>query len=327
MVPRVRMASDWLNPLGLHAVLIVAALALTLCVAATKASAVTLACGDTVTQNTVLDNDVVCSNPDDIGLIIGADNITLQLAQHTVQGAGVTSNGASFGITDDGLAHTGVTIRGGTISGFDTGIFLQANSSAIKGMTLTSFTNGLFFLGDDNYLYHSTFNSAGTLAADVEGSNSYLWGNHVTGGPDDAIIVSGDNPLVVRNKVDSCGFNGLAVDGYGVAKIALNTVTSCDSGIVITGDNAKLQTNSVSGNSDGLFISDPSALVRFNTAEANTGSGIVVGLPGATLIKNSANNNSDWGVDAVLGTIDGGENTASGNGVGGCVVVVCTPQL
>jgi hypothetical protein len=320
------MASDGLN-LRWARVALAAAVVLALgTLTAPKAPAATLACGDTVTQDTVLDADVVCTNPDDIGLVIGSDNVTLQLAHHKIQGAGATTNGASFGITDDGTAHTGVTIRGGTVAGFDTGIYFQANSSAIKGMTLTDFDNGVFFLGDDNYLYHSTFDAPGTLAADVEGANNYLWGNHVTGNPDDAIVVSGDNSLVVRNVVDTCGFNGLAVDGYSVSKIALNAISACDTGIVITGSNAKLQTNTVSGNSDGLFVTDPSALVRFNTADANTGSGIVVGMPGATVFKNTVTNNGDYGIDAVLGTIDGGENTASGNTTGGCVVVACTPQ-
>jgi hypothetical protein len=322
----VRTVSDSSRLRGVRCAIGVVALVLALGVLAPRAPAATLACGDTVTQDTVLDADVVCTNPADIGLVIGADNITLQLAHHTVQGAGATTSGASFGITDDGTVHTGVTIRGGTVSGFDTGIYFQADDSAIKGMTLTDFDNGVFFLGDRNYLYHSSFEAPGTLAADVVGTDNYLWGNHVTGNPDDGIVVSGNNSLVVRNSVDTCGFNGLAVDGYSVAKIALNAITGCDTGIVITGDNAKLQTNTVSGNSDGLFVTDPGALVRFNTAEGNSGSGIVVGLPGATVFKNSVTDNGDYGIDAVLGTIDGGENTASGNTTGGCVVVACTPQ-
>src|SRR4029079_2687166 len=79
------------------------------------ASAVTLNCGDTVTTNTVVDNDIVCSNPDDIGLIIGADNITVQFAQHTLQGPSV-AGGGSIGVTDDGTPHTGVTIRRGPLT-------------------------------------------------------------------------------------------------------------------------------------------------------------------------------------------------------------------
>jgi large repetitive protein len=307
--------------------LLLVGVVLALCLAwPSGASAVTLSCGDTVTTNTVVDNDIVCSNPDDIGLIIGADNITVQFAQHTLQGPSV-AGGGSIGVTDDGIPHTGVTIRGGTISGFDIGIDVQSDKSAVKGMTLNGFgAAGILFIGDDNYMFHNTLSSTGTLAMDVEGKNSYLWGNTVEGGPDDAISVIGENPLIVLNKVDTCNFNGISVASYTVGKVARNEVKGCDAGIVMAGANGKLQTNTVTGNTDGLFVTDPSALVRFNNANQNTGSGIVMGVAGSTLIQNSANDNGDYGIDAVLGTIDGGGNTASGNATGGCVVVVCTPQ-
>jgi parallel beta-helix repeat protein len=308
-----------------RAALLIAVAALALGAWSPWASAATLQCGDTVKQNTVLDSDIVCTNPDDIGLVIGADNITLQLAHHTIQGPGLATPGGSIGITDDGLTHTNVAIRGGTVTGFDTGIYVQASNSAVKGMTLTSFNNGIFFVGDDNYMFHNSMSSAATLAMDIEGRNNYLWGNLVQGKPDDAISVIGENPLVVLNQVDSCTFNGISVAGYTAAKIARNKVSQCDSGIVISGANGKLQTNSVSGNTDGLFVLDPSSLVRFNSADGNSSTGISVGIAGSTLFQNTANNNGGYGIDAVIGTIDGGGNLASGNVTGNCLGIVCGP--
>jgi len=46
-----------------------------------------------------------------------------------------------------------------------------------------------------------------------------------------------------------------------------------------------------------------------------------------TLQDNGADNNGSIGIDAVIGTIDGGGNHASGNPDGDCFVVVCVPSI
>ena len=52
--------------------------------------------------------------------------------------------------------------------------------------------------------------------------------------------------------------------------------------------------------------------------------GIEVGDAVATLTRNTANNNADYGIEAVLGVTDGGGNRASGNGnAAQCLNVVC----
>jgi hypothetical protein len=73
-------------------------------------------CGDTITTDTTLDSDLVnCPNN---GIVIGADNITLDLNGHTIDGdaavvdpcAGFCDNGV-----DNTAGHSGVTIQGGSI--------------------------------------------------------------------------------------------------------------------------------------------------------------------------------------------------------------------
>lgn len=44
-------------------------------------------CGDTITTDTVLQRDLV--NCPDVGLVIGADNVTLNLNGHEVDGDGI----------------------------------------------------------------------------------------------------------------------------------------------------------------------------------------------------------------------------------------------
>jgi nitrous oxidase accessory protein NosD len=282
-----------------------------------------------VTEDTVVDNDIVCTESDAIGVVIGADDITVRFGNHSIIGAGALGEG-SIGITDDGVEHTGVTIKNATINGFDTGIYLQASSSRVMAVYFEAADTGLYLVGDGNYLHRNTMASAGTLGFYVEGDGNYLWNNRVTGLPDDGILVVGDNPLVVRSNVTGCTFIGIAVTEYTTfAKVAQNTVTGCDTGILFQGggQNAHLQSSDVSGNCDGLFVIDPTALLFRNNAHDNRCDGIRIGLAGVWVRENSANNNGEIGIDGVEGTIDGGANTATGNAGGDCFAVVCLPAV
>lgn len=86
------------------------------------AAAQPLACGDVVVEDTTLEGDLgPCSGH---GLIVRADNITLDLGGHTVS----ADNGPEerVGIRLGGVR--GVTVRNGTVTGFDAGVDLQNSS-------------------------------------------------------------------------------------------------------------------------------------------------------------------------------------------------------
>src|SRR5947209_7758838 len=68
-------------------------------------------CGQTITASTRLANDLYGCHGS--GLIIGAANVTLDLAGHTI--SGLNARG-SEGIADDG--HQGVRVQNGTIQHF-----------------------------------------------------------------------------------------------------------------------------------------------------------------------------------------------------------------
>jgi hypothetical protein len=288
------------------------------------ASASHIQCGDTLTADATLDSDITCATPGATGLVIGADDITVQTGDFTIQGPGVADVPASIGIADDGTAHSGVTIRGHTtITGFDTGVDLDASSSSLQGLTIVGGSDGALMRGADNYIYRVTADGVTFRGIEAVGDNLYLWGNNVLGTPEDGIVVDGESPLIVLNSVAGCLFDGLLVSGYTEGKIVRNTVTGCDIGITPSGNGMLVQKNDASQNCIGIFIDDPSALVRGNTANQNCSEGIVTGPAGALLTNNTANDNVDIGIDAVLGTIDGGGNTATGNGTENCLGVIC----
>jgi parallel beta-helix repeat protein len=73
-----------------------------------------VSCGDVITHDTTLDSDLIDCPGD--GIVIGADNITLDLDGHTVD-AGPSTAPDDHGV-DNSTGRVGVTIRDGRIQGF-----------------------------------------------------------------------------------------------------------------------------------------------------------------------------------------------------------------
>ncbi|HSH61086.1 MAG TPA: hypothetical protein VK988_15895, partial [Acidimicrobiales bacterium] len=97
-------------------------------------AAATVTCGETITKNTTLTADVGPCAAD--GIIIGADNITLNLNGRRVFGN--SDQGASGEFAAIRLAgRTGVTVTGhpgksgktGTVSGFEAGVVIDGGSA------------------------------------------------------------------------------------------------------------------------------------------------------------------------------------------------------
>ena len=111
-------------------IVVVAALTVIVAVAvvagASMAQTGGLSCGDTIMVDTTLDRDLTGCRSN--GLVIGADNITLDLNGHTVSGDGKPVRRCprrqicDFGVANDG--HDGVTVRNGSLRGFAVGVYV-----------------------------------------------------------------------------------------------------------------------------------------------------------------------------------------------------------
>ena len=87
-----------------------------------------LACGATITSSTKFRADLIDCPGD--GLVVGADNITLDLARHTLDGSGT---GVGIKLT----GRRGVRITGGTVKEFGIGIGLDgARGNRVSGVAL-----------------------------------------------------------------------------------------------------------------------------------------------------------------------------------------------
>lgn len=245
-------------------------------------------CGDVITTDTVLDADLTCAGP---GLIIGADNITLDLNGHTLTGPGLDCPPTcSFFSVPDGVRvdrHNGVTITNGYITGFVYGIRLIGAShnvidhvvttdSTFNGIALSS---GLGLSGSDN-----------NVVTHCDSSNNTVFGIIMNDGSDDNVVqhcaLSGNQTgvFIGGGRTGAPSFrnhlaqNGVRNNGLGIHfrnadenLVEWNVVEANDLGILISegADRNVVQHNIVNHSGrDGLLV-DRAITLGFTEPEDN----------------------------------------------------------
>jgi parallel beta-helix repeat protein len=328
-----------LASLGLIAVLGLASLV----VWGESALAGPVACGDTITVDTTLESDLVdCPSN---GIVIGADDITLDLNDHMIDGDDVLvapcpeDEFCDIGVLNDG--HNGVRIMGGTVQEFAFGaLVLMARRNVLSNLTTVdhvfsgillvevartkvrgSSASGnagpdsgvgitLFESHNNRIVGNASFNNR-ELGIHLDLSNhNYVGKNRVHDNPEDGIILQGDGNRIVGNRVvrNSITITLFTDDAHAVGNVVRrNHVRRAPRG-GISIDSAIERT-----------------LVKRNHVFRAGGHGILVGNPTTKVTRNEARNNHGLGISAVEGVIDGGGNRASGNGdPRQCVNISCT---
>jgi len=300
----------------------------------------TFACGETVTASVRFTGNVQC--PDSglgmPGIVVGAPGIEIDMNGFELR-SGPYAFDAAPGIDNRG-GFSDVTIRDGSISGtapdlYRAGVLLDgASRNRILHVKVWSGGSGFDIRGGaDNEVRH----------ADLLGFNGVI-------GQDTARLVVADSKVkslrdgirfsgvsdgrIVRNVLDGEGTSlcciafGIRVDGDRNV-IKENGVTRWIGAnvLVASGADNKLLENTVGGArwptdppqqdyfGDGIFVGafPTGTVLRGNVANDGLGDGIDVQNSTSRLTQNSANDNADFGIDAVVGVSDGGGNTASGN--------------
>ena len=110
-----------------------------------------MSCGDTIYENTILENDIL--GCEEKGIIIGANNITLDCNGHMIQG-GNSSGGYFLGIYNH--KKEGVTIKNCFVKNFTVGINIDqyAKENKIYNNTLVNNYYGMHIedMSDYNYI-------------------------------------------------------------------------------------------------------------------------------------------------------------------------------
>ena len=183
-----------------------AAVLLTLGVGQVGASHV--GCGGTLTADTWLDEDLDCSASGTDGLIIGADNITLDFHGFELKG--------QFG-TRDGIVNEGydrVKIRNGTVTTWDAAVLLRdTRRNHIIGLTITSSDQGLVMLGGDrNLVKRNDSNAHGGQGFDIDDvTRSRFLYNTTSGNFNGFEISNSTRNTFARNSVDGPSNTGIEV--------------------------------------------------------------------------------------------------------------------
>jgi parallel beta-helix repeat protein len=307
------------------------------------ASARVVECGEVLTEDTTLDNDLYCGTPDEAlpypALEIGAPGITVDLNGHEV-----------WVVPDEGTAlrnvgHDDVTIENGRIGGsvfLVTGVRLaQVERNVLRNLTVQGYA--VFVATETADLRLSHVRLRGWTGSFVSGVNADLNdldadGELVVRGNGHRIrsVSSSGEPLSVTgdgNRVDRVSGAHLGVYGSG------NTIVGNETPILGIGGNRNLvatnvareihlapaaRTNTLVGNtatggghySDGIYVPADALgnTLRGNVAYGNSDDGIHVDAPGTALADNRAYENGDLGIEAVPGVIDDGGNRAWDNG-------------
>jgi len=271
------------------------------------------ACGDVITGDTVLPDDVgPCT---DGGLVVAADGVTLDLDGHTIFGTGDVGDGV--GVLLDGVSGAGVV--NGTITRFDAGVFVrngEANELArmrvlhngwspemARPAGIQSFGDGVLLNSDFNSIHHNLI--AGNGPNDGIGifatsgwntiRDNIVRGNDIGHGRmrfDDGIRLESaahDN-LVERNLVERNGRSGIATYAYGAGNVIRSNVVRRNGLASVDGVRA------VQGG-HGIAVRDGAAPteVRGNRVPGNAGDGIRVEGRGNLIVRNQTGGNGAAG--------------------------------
>ena len=282
--------------------------------AATPAYAAHVACGQTITTNTVLDSDVgPCANN---GIVIGANNITLNLNGFRV--FGTPNPGDKAGILLQG--RTGVTVTGpGSVTDFDGGVVIEGGGgNTVRQVLAQNNLGGSGTLYGDGIAIESSVNNLITgnsarnnggfsgigLYSAVDTDHPRNANNVSTGNVIDSNVVVGNSaPRTPTSSPSSTDNDGIRVEPNTTG----NTITRnyvADSGL------------------DGisLFRASGNNIVRGNSVvhngffrtTARRGDGIIVfNLADNNIIEmNVVRNNADNGIRIrpALGTTPGSSN-------------------
>ena len=238
-------------------------------------------CGATVTHSLVLHHDVLhCSGA---GLIITADDVVLDLNGHTVSGTG-TEGFAGVQVT----SRRRVTIRGGTISGFDNGIyFINTNTSTVQSTRLVDNTAGALSVagGTSNTLISNRiWQAPGSAAAGIVlfYSRANVVARNVLHGNSDGISLSHSNVNTISSNTSSHSGTGIGLFDYSHDNLVQFNVTdhNSDTGVLLDrqADHNKLIGNTARGNAfAGIVVgaSDHNTVLN-NITRGNLGSGIAI---------------------------------------------------
>jgi parallel beta-helix repeat protein len=260
-----------LRLLALGSGLILAAL---IPIGSAQGSAQTIHCGDVITQDTKLESDLTdCPGN---GIVIGADNIRLDLNGHTIDGDGVLGcpdfYTCDFGI-DNTAGHDGVTIEGGSIREFATAIFvLSGADNRIRAVSSShNILGGLLLIDSNGSRIDRNSISENGLTTDQAG----------------LIVFDSRDVGIDRNSIVANGDIGMFLIGLNDSRVTGDSVSdNPEAGVIVEGSRNELSRNRFFDNGDNVVVAgDDNIISRNEAGNASVGFGIVIDGGDRNLVK------------------------------------------
>ena len=187
------------------------------------ATTVGITCGETVTTSIVVGNDLTCSSGD--GLVVGANNITINLNGHTLTGCGTCNRGVI------NVGHSGVTVENGSVDAWFGGVFTTGATNRLTGIRVSnSRSNGLNIFGAGTLVSSNVVFKNASDSIKVDGANVKLTSNVVRENAGDGVFITpaATGAVVQTNQSENNTTNG--IDDQGVATVMTGNVTNGNGG-------------------------------------------------------------------------------------------------
>ncbi len=219
----------------------------TVVVGAGPAAAAHVTCGQTIMVSTTLDGDV---GPCAQGLVIGADNVTLNLNGFTLRGTAAQGEGPGVLVS----GRTGVTVTNGTITQFDTGVAIEGGSGNTVTRTYLLGNRGGGDYGEGVLVFNSTGN---TITFNKIENNGPFGGISLLVASNNLV----ENNEILNNNMSTTNTSGIRLENIGQRASNGNTIRrNVVSGSALDGiqlfagaSNNTITTNYVIGNNrDGI---------------------------------------------------------------------------
>jgi hypothetical protein len=265
-----------------------------------KSGVLITTCGQTVTTNAVLTQNLVCPGS---GIIVGASGITIDLDGFVIRG---DRSATHWGIDDVG-SFGSVSVRNGVLRNFDRGFVAHADKVTVLDVVASGNVNyGLDLEGNFTKVQSSTV-SGSLVGVYVQGNSASIKSVNASENTSVGIFVNGNSASIQSSTVSGNRKEGEIVQD----------------GVEVLGTGGSIKSVSASGNGVGIAVFGDLVTVQSSNASGNVFTGIDIQGSGASLKANRTDANGFSNGDSDLNglgifvhdfiTPPAGKNTARGN--------------
>jgi hypothetical protein len=292
---------------GVNRLLVLAALAVSAVLGIVpQAMATHVSCGDALTQNTVLDSDLVDCPGNGVEL---ADGVSLDLAGHTIDGRGV---GSGVAVLREPFAQgTGVRVVDGTIQEFSWGLRLQGAAGTFERLVLAGNLTAGAECRQAPFGGSSTFSDTvargNGVGIEVGGCAVRLEQSTVNANGRDGIFLNFGSFDLSDSAVFGNGSNGVVLDVVLQATITNSAIyDNVHNGLQARFGTVAVRSNRLGGNGlNGLDVDIVNLTAEGNTAARNGVNGIRLGSDGTYVAsENRVMRNGADGILVAPGALD-----------------------